>query len=166
MIDELPPSASGSEAQLVLRPRRVLTPRQFVVLFAVIALPVAVVSGYSFAMGNAFALWFALLDLAIVAVALRWVWRSGDRYERILLGESRLEVRRSPDDSAVFAAHPFWVRISTAGGREAPDHLRLRSQGIDVEIGSFLPPCERAELAERLRWVLASASGRTASTEH
>lgn len=150
----------------MLRPRRILTPRQFVVLFALIALPVSAVSGYAFALGNAFAPAFALLDLAIVAVALRWVWRSGDRYERIVVGERQLEVRRSPDDAAVFAAHPYWVRLSMDGERDALDHLRLGSQGREVEIGSFLPPGERSELAERLRWMLASAAGRTPANEH
>lgn len=166
VIDELPPSVPGSEAQLVLRPRRILTSRQFFVLFGLIALPVSAVAGYGFAMGNAFAPWFAALDLVIVAVALRWVWRSGDRYERIVVGEQRLEVRRSPDDAAVFRAHPYWVRLRTEGERSAPDHLRLGSQGREVEIGSFLPPVERSELAERLRWMLASASGRAPANEH
>lgn len=166
VIDELPPSVPGSEAQLLLRPRRILTSRQFFVLFGLISVPVAAVSGYGFALGNAYAPWFALLDLVIVAVALRGVWQSGDRYERIVVGEQRLEVRRSPDDAAVFQAHPYWVRLRTEGVRDAPDHLRLGSQGREVEIGSFLPPCERSELAERLRWMLAAASGRAPANEH
>ena len=166
VIDELPPSVPGSEAQLLLRPRRLLTSRQFFVLFGLIAVPVAAVSGYGFALGNAYAPWFALLDLVIVAVALRGVWQSGDRYERIVVGEQRLEVRRSPDDVAVLQAHPYWVRLRTEGGRDAPDHLRLGSQGREVEIGSFLPPGERSELAERLRWMLAAASGRAPANEH
>ncbi|MFN3965703.1 DUF2244 domain-containing protein [Silanimonas lenta] len=160
MIDELPPSVTGSEAQLLLRPRRILTPRQFVVLFVLIAVPVSVVAGYSFAMGNAFAPAFAVLDLAIVAVALRWVWRSGDRYERIVVGGQRLEVRRSPDDAAVFSAHPYWVRLRRASGRGGPGAICLGSQGREVEIGSFLPPDERDELLGRLRSMLAAASGR------
>jgi len=166
VIDELPPSVSGSEAQLLLRPRRILTSRQFFVLFGLISVPVAAVSGYGFALGNAFAPWFALFDLVIVAVALRGVWQSGDRYERILVGEQRLEVRRSPDDAAVFEAHPYWVRLRTEGERDALEHLRLGSQGREVEIGSFLPPGERSELAERLRWMLAAASGRAPANEH
>ena len=166
VIDELPPSVPGSEAQLLLRPRRILTSRQFFVLFGLIAVPVAAVAGYGFALGNAFAPWFALLDLVIVAVALRGVWQAGDRYERIVFGAQRLEVRRSPDDAPVFEAHPYWVRLRTEGGRDAPEHLRLGSQGREVEIGSFLPPGERSELAERLRWMLAAASGRAPANEH
>jgi len=165
VIDELPPSAFGPEAQLLLRPRRVLTQRQFYGLFVLIALPVGVVSGLSFAFGNAYAPWFAVLDLAIVAVALRWVWRSGDRYERILVGDRHLEVRRSPDDVAVFQAHPYWVRLVVAGEADAPDRVLLGSRGQEVEIGSFLPPAERSELAARLRIVLAAASGRAPVTE-
>lgn len=150
----------------MLRPRRILTTRQFFVLFVLIALPVAAVSGYSFALGNVFAPWFAVLDLAIVAVALRWVWRSGDRYERIVIGGARLEVWRSPGDTAVFEAHPYWVRLSTVGERGAPDHLRLRSQGREVEIGSFLSADERGELAVRLKMMLAAASGRAPASGH
>ena len=144
----------------MLRPRRILTQRQFFVLFVLIALPVSVVSGYSYALGNAYAPWFALLDLAIVAVALCWVWRSGDGYERILIGEGRVEVRRSPDDAAVFSAQACWVRLDTDGERDAPEHLRLGSQGREVEVGSFLPPAERGELVAWLRLMLATASGR------
>jgi uncharacterized membrane protein len=165
VIDELPPSVSGSEAQLLLRPRRILTQRQFVVLFVLIAVPVLVVSGYSFAMGNAFAPAFAVLDLAIVAVALRWVWRSGDRYERIVVDGQRLEVRRSPGDVAVFSAHPYWVRLRRAGSRSGPGPVCLGSQGREVEIGSFLPPDERDELLVRLRSMLVQASGRAPATE-
>jgi len=165
VIDELTPSAVGPEAQLLLRPRRVLTQRQFYALFALIALPVGVVSGLSFAFGNAYAPWFAVLDLAIVAVALRWVWRSGDRYERILVGDGHLEVRRSPDDAAVFEGHPYWVRLEVAGEADAPDRVLLGSRGKQVEIGSFLPPVERSELAARLRRMLASASGRAPAIE-
>ncbi len=150
----------------MLRPRRVLTSRQFFVLFVLIALPVAAVSGYSVALGNAFAPWFALLDLAIVALALRWVWRSGDRYERILVGEGRVEVRRSPGDTPVFAAHPYWVRLETGGAGEPLRAPRLASQGREVEIGSFLPPDEREQLVVRLKWMLAAASGRAPASGH
>jgi uncharacterized membrane protein len=166
VIDELPPSANGPEAQLMLRPRRILTSRQFFVLFVLIAIPVAAVSGYSLALGNAFAPWFALLDLIIVAAALRWVWRSGDRYERIVLGGQCLEVHSSPSDATVFAAHPYWVRVSAEGDTKAPDRVLLGSQGRTVEIGSFLAPDERSELVTRLRSVLAIASGRGQTNEH
>lgn len=150
----------------MLRPRRILTSRQFFVLFALIALPVAAVAGYSLALGNAFAPWFALLDLVIVAVALSWVWRSGDRYERIVLDGRCLEVHASPSDTTVFKAHPYWVRVSAEGDIKAPDRVLLGSQGRTVEIGSFLAPDERSELVARLRSVLAIASGRGQANEH
>jgi uncharacterized membrane protein len=159
VIVELPPSEGGAECQLVLRPRRILTQRQFFVLFVLIAVPVSLVAGFSFAVGNAFAPWFAVLDLAIVAMALRWVWRSGDRYERILVDARRLEVRRSPDDTPVFEAHPCWVRFGVRGDAEAPQRVLVGSAGREVEIGSFLPPDERGQLLRRLRGLVAQAPG-------
>lgn len=165
MIVELPPLEESPEVQLVLRPRRILTQRQFFVLFVLIAVPVSVVAGFSFAVGNAYAPWFAVLDLAIVAVALRWVWRSGDRYERIMVDGRRLQVRRSPDDAAVFEAHPFWVRLSVRGNAEAPDRVLIGSAGREVEVGSFLPPVERSELVRRLRGLVAQAHGSPPAAE-
>lgn len=156
---ELPPSEEVPEVQLVLRPRRILTQRQFFILFVLIAVPVSVVAGFSFAVGNAFAPWFAVLDLAIVAVALRWVWRSGDRYERIVVDGRRFEIRRSPDDARVFEAHPYWVRLSVRGNAETPERVLVGSAGREVEVGSFLPPVERSELARRLRGLVAQAQG-------
>jgi uncharacterized membrane protein len=153
-------AVSGEGLQLILRPRRALTARQFMLICAVIALLTWAVALASYSQGNVFAPLFALLDTLIVALALRWVWVLGERYELITLNEQHLQVKRSSQPQHwVFDAHPYWVRMQL---EKATQGLRviLQSQGKEIEVGSFLAPDERSDLAERLKTLLAQASHR------
>ena len=166
MIELVPSLVSGTEAQLLLRPRRALTARQFQALFAILAGATWAVTIYSFfAMGNVFAPPFAVLDTAFVAVSLRWVWRDGERFERIALSDRMLEVRRSAQAAPAFRAHPYWVRLWV---QEDAGEARvwLGSQGKQVEVGAFLSEVERLDLAERLKALLASAVSQRRDTDN
>lgn len=160
MIELVASVPSGHGAQWVLRPRRALSARQFAGLFAALSLATFAVAGYAFSQGNVFAPAFALLDAAFIAVVLRWVWRQGERFEVIALDAARLEVRRSGQAAPAFVAHPYWVRLTLDGG-EGRERVLLGSMGRQVEVGAFLPPEERRDLATRLRRLLASAAGRS-----
>ena len=159
MIELVASVPTGPGAQLVLRPRRALSAGQFRNLFLVLSLAAFGVALYAFSQGNVFAPAFALLDAAFIALVLRWVWRQGDRVEVIALDERRLEVRRSGVAEPAFAAHPFWVRVVVESG-EGRERVLLGSMGRQVEVGAFLPPEERQDLAARLKELLAAASGR------
>jgi uncharacterized membrane protein len=150
---------SDPELQLLLRPRRALTASQFRGLFAVLVLAISLVAAASYSQGNVFAPLFALLDIAIVAWGLGWAWRAGERFEAIALDRQRLEVRCSGQSAPVFSAHPYWVRLSLAG-QGGTVQVRLGSHGRSVEVGAFLVEAERRDLAQRLKELLAAASGR------
>jgi uncharacterized membrane protein len=151
---------SGEGTQLILRPRRALTARQFVIVCAVIAAATWAVALFSYWQGNVFAPLFALLDTLIVAMALRWVWVLGERYELIALNEQHLQVRRSSQpQSWAFDAHPYWVKMQLEKASQG-QRVVLTSQGKEIEVGSFLAPDERSELAERLKTLLAQAAKR------
>jgi uncharacterized membrane protein len=151
--------AGGPQAQLLLRPRRALSVRQFRALFALLAGAIWAVATYSFiAMGNVFAPPFALLDTLFVALSLRCVWRDGERFERIACDERRLEVRRSAQAAPAFQAHPYWVRL-TVRRQAGTARVWLGSQGKQIEVGAFLSEVERLDLAERLKALLAGAAG-------
>ena len=139
----------------LLRPRRALTSRQFVTLFLVLAGVVSGVAGYSFALGNAFAPLFAAVDLAIVALVLRLVWRRGERQEWLWCSEDRLELADAPGAPPRFAEHPAWVRLVLDDPAE-PRHLWLCCRGRRVEVGGFLVPDERRALAGALRQTLVA----------
>lgn len=155
MIELVSSPVCGTETQLLLRPRRALTARQFQVLFAILAGATWAVTIYGyFAMGNVFAPPFAVLDTLFVALSLRCVWRDGERFERIALSEGKLEVHRSAAPAATFEAHPYWVRLSVRQERGSP-RVWLGSQGKRVEVGAFLSEVERLDLADRLKALLA-----------
>lgn len=156
MIEVVPSSWDGHGAQLRLRPPRALTRRQFVMLFVALSGAMWIVAMLGWWGGNAFAPAFALLHSAILATALRVLWRSGDRREDISIGPDAVEVTTSVS-GAVFRAHPYWVRLCIERDGE---RISLASSGRQVQVGNFLGPAERRELADRLQDLLAAASGR------
>ena len=169
---ELHPAVPGSpRTRLVLRPPRALSGRQVGALFAVLTGTMWAVALLSAVQGNVFAPPFALLDSLIVACALRWMWRLGERREQIDVDRTAVCVRRlggvqagvaKVGGVAVFEAHPCWVRLSVGQTGREP-HVVLDSRGLQVEVGGFLAPDERRVLAERLQDALLAASGRAAA---
>lgn len=159
MIEVVPSFPGGHGSRLSLRPRRALTATQFRALFIALAGAMWLVAGLGWLAGNVFAPGFALLHSAIVAAALRWSWQGGERGECILIDADSVEVIRTGGrrvgQESVFRAHPCWVRllIEDEGGR-----IVLASSGKRVEVGDFLGPAERRELAGQLQDLLAAAS--------
>lgn len=151
--------SENSRCALVLRPRRAMTKTQFVGLFAVIATATWAVAIVSYGMGNVFAPAFALLDCIFVAMALRWVWLESNRVETIELDAEHCTVTRSGREELAFDAHPYWVRMLLEKAQEAP-RIVLASKGKSCEVGSFLAPDERLDLAAKLKVLLAQAAHR------
>jgi len=154
MIEMVSP-ALGRGAQLRLRPPRALTARQFVALFVALAAAMWLVALLGWWGGNVFAPAFAVLDSLLVAGALRWLWRLGERREIIEIGPEAVEVWRSAQPAPAFRAHPYWVRLDVEGDGE---RISLASSGMRCEVGAFLGPDERRQLAARLRLLLAEAA--------
>ena len=151
---EMVSSGPGTGTRLRLRPPRALTARQFVALFATLAAAMWLVALLGWWAGNVFAPAFALLDSVMVAAALRWLWRLGERREVISIGPEAVEVWRSAQPAPVFRAHPVWVRLEVADGDGS---IELASSGVRCEVGAFLGPSERLQLAQRLRAVLEAS---------
>lgn len=151
--------SENSRCALVLRPRRAMTKTQFIGLFAVIATATWLVAILSYGMGNVFAPAFALLDCTLVAMALRWVWLESNRVETIELDAEHCTVSRSGREELAFDAHPYWVRMQLEKAQEAP-RIVLASKGKSCEVGSFLAPDERLDLAAKLKVLLAQAAHR------
>jgi uncharacterized membrane protein len=156
MIEVLPVSVDGSGTQLRLRPPRAMTARQFVMLFAALTGVMWLVAGLGWWTGNVFAPVFALLHSSLVAWALRELWRGGEREEAIRVEAAMVEVFQPPGSPPTFRAHPHWVRLQVEGD----ERLVLVSSGKQIEIGSFLGPAERSELATTLKGLLVAVDGR------
>jgi len=151
--------SENSRCALVLRPRRALTKHQFIGLFGLIAIATWLVALASFGVGNVFAPAFALLDCFFVAATLRWVWLQSNRFETIELDAEHCTVLQSGREELAFDAHPYWVRMQLEKAQEAP-RIVLASKGKSCEVGSFLAPYERVDLAAKLKVLLAQAAHR------
>ena len=155
---EMVSSDPGSGTQLRLRPPRAMTARQFLALFTTLAAAMWLVALLGWWGGNVFAPAFALLHSVMVATALRWLWRLGERREVISIGPEAVEVWRSAEPAPAFRAHPVWVRLDVEGDGE---RIELASSGVRCEVGTFLGPSERRQLVQRLRALLAASQSRT-----
>ena len=131
-----------------------MTARQFFALFGSLAAAMWLVALLGWWGGNVFAPAFALLHSAMVAAALRWSWRLGERREIISVGPEAVEVWRSAQPAPAFRAHPAWVRLDVSGDGE---RIELASSGVRCEVGAFLGPGERRQLAQRLRALLEAS---------
>lgn len=162
MIEVMASTPDGHGAQLRLRPPRALTARQFIALFGVLSGTMWMVAGMAWLTGNVFGPVFALVHSALLGSALRWLWLQGERDEVIVVGPEVVEVTRSTQPGPLFRAHPYWVRLRISG---AGEHVAIASSGKRIEVGAFLGPAERQELARRLQDLLAAANGRSDGTQ-
>ncbi|MEM7270657.1 MAG: DUF2244 domain-containing protein [Pseudomonadota bacterium] len=101
---------------------------------------------------------FALAPYAIFALILLWLFLKLSYFT----GRTTEELRLWPDVIAVerrepwgkirrWSANPYWVDIDLADTRQVPSYLTLRGSGRRIELGAFLTPAERVELAGELR---------------
>ncbi len=146
----------ASRVEVLLSPNRSLSWVGLSRFFALMALVSLAVSGYSAWQGNVFAPFFAVLEMAVLALCLWLVWVSGNRRELISVAPEAVEVRWLPPRRPA-RFHPCWTRMALEGhhGRE---RVWIGSHGQRVELGSFLPEAERAQLARRLRELLEQAA--------
>ena len=114
---------------------------------------------YSFAGTAAF--WFVgayvLLDQLLLFGLINQTYYSGRVRETVELWPDRLRIERTEPngDSKSWEANPHWVRIELHQTRQAADYLVLSSAGRNVELGAFLTPSERRDLAAELRTAIA-----------
>ncbi len=155
-------SSAPEETRLHLWPYRSL-PRRGMVWFiggtaALVALPLLAVVGSP-------VLW-GLLPFLIAAIAGIWwalerSFRDAEIVEDLTLTPDQITlIRHGPRGMrADWQANPHWVKMSLhATGGPVPDYLTLTGNGREVELGAFLTPEERrdlaADLSDRLRWNL------------
>lgn len=139
---------------VTLWPHRSLSRRGFRWLMALsaaaFALPLLALSATPAALALApyagaalFALW-AFMKLS---------YRSGRVTEELRLWPDAIAVERREPWGRVrrWWANPYWVDVDLTKTRAAENYLTLRGGGRRIELGAFLTPEERAELAAELR---------------
>lgn len=155
--DSAPAGRDEPVFDAVLYPHRSLSPTGFLILMLAIA-------GCSTAIGILFWIagaWpvvgFLGLDVLLIYVAFRLSYRDARRYETLKLTASALSVERFVRGRRVLAEdlQPYWLNVLVEEERSGQNRLILRSHGRSLEVGAFLSPPEKSELADSLRAALA-----------
>jgi uncharacterized membrane protein len=137
----------------VLHPHTSLGPRAFLLLMAVLGF-ISFIAGISFVMIGAWPVFgFIGLDIALVYMAFRINYTGARRYETLKLTESTLTVEQfSPHGKCQsWQFQPYWLQVDMEDPPQPDSPLTLRSHGEALEIGSFLTPGEKQNLAITLR---------------
>ena len=92
------------------------------------------------------------VDILLVYIAFRRIYRSGEKYETLHLSRTLLQVEQisSKGNRVAKCFNPYWVIIEFHQGSRARDSLCLRSHGESLEIASFLSADRKKELANQL----------------
>lgn len=101
------------------------------------------------------------LDMIALFVAFRVNYRRARAREYVHLTERLLTIDRVDlkGRGSRIELQPYWVRLVVEGDEDSPRHLRLRSHGRSIEVGSFLHPEVRARFAEELGAALRRLRG-------
>lgn len=155
------PDAAGAAPvyfDATLTPHRSLGPRGFLILMSAIAV-------VGFGVGTAFALigaWpvlgFAGLEVLLVYLAFKLNYRAAGAHERVILTDKGLELIRVDWRGRARAVRlePSWASVDLTQPVAQDTPLLVRARGRTLEIGRFLTPPERVEVARALRAALDS----------
>jgi uncharacterized membrane protein len=163
MIRETSTETDGEEDRepirfdAILHPHASLTPRGFFLLMTAVGM-VSFCAGTAFVLIGAWPVFgFFGLDALLVYAAFKLNYRDARRYETVRLTESALMVERvAPSGRRErWNFQPYWLQVEIDDSETPRRALTLRSHGRMVEIGSFLSPEEKIDLANALRAELA-----------
>ncbi len=146
---------------LKIWPHRSLSPAGFRWLMIATTLGVAIPL---FALFGTSAFWvvgaFILADLLLLYGLMKLSYRDAKVLETVELWPDRLRITRTEPSGElkVFEANPHWVRVELHSTRAVEGYLVVSASGRDVELGAFLTPQERRELAATLRQGLNDAA--------
>jgi uncharacterized membrane protein len=102
---------------------------------------------------------FLIGALALVWLMIRMNQRARRMSEALRLWPDLIAVERRDPGGRVrrWAANPYWVAVDLRDTPKVEKYLTLRGGGRTIELGAFLTPEERLELADGLRAALRKA---------
>lgn len=124
-------------------------------------------AGLAAVRGVVLAPFFAVLELAVVAWCVAWVWRTSARGQVVTIAPDGVEVTATAGAPAAHY-HPYWMKVRLEPGRWPgwPSRLLVGSHGRETEVGAFLNDAARRELAQRLMQLLRDVQSRGSEPGH
>lgn len=100
---------------------------------------------------------FFLLVLWALWAAVQRSYRDGTVLEVLTLRPRVMRLERHDPGGAIqsWEAHPHWVQIEVHRQHRVPGYVTLRGGPREVELGAFLTPDERRDMAEDLAFRLS-----------
>lgn len=166
MFDPSPavaPGAARSEAppllDVVVYPHRSLGPAGFLMLMGALC-ACSFVVGLAFFLSGAWpVVGFLGIDVLVVYVAFRLNYRAARAYETVRLTPAELAITQvdARGHGRRITFRPYWLAVDMDDPPRRDSRLTLRSHGRHLEIGRFLTPQEKLDLARTLRHALDAA---------
>lgn len=155
---------ASAELDLVLWPNPSLSRRGWGVIFAVAALFSLIPAVTFISMGAWPVIGYFGADFLALLWAFRIVERRNQRYEQVRLDREGLTVtaRRANGRVDQLTLEPSWVQVELQELPYENNRLWLLTHGRRVEIGPFLVPDERKQVAGVLRRALIDRKNRVA----
>ena len=148
-------------ASLVIRPNRSLPVAGMVALFVGLS-ALALVIGVGFALAGAWVvLAFAVLEIVIVAMLCRWLYRHTDDCELVVIEPERVRViKRRGNDVSQHEFERYWTqaRVDRASVGASEQRLQIGSHGRFVSLADDVNEADRLLVARELRSLLRSSA--------
>ncbi|HEY8099526.1 MAG TPA: DUF2244 domain-containing protein [Burkholderiaceae bacterium] len=127
-----------------------LSPRQAALAFSAPCILAFVVAGIFTLHGAWYVLAYAILEVAIVAVAFIQYARHATDHEHIVLMDGCLLIERVEAEQVQrIQLDPYWTRITLPS--RAEDLIKLEAKGVRIEVGRFVTKSKRRRVAKELR---------------
>jgi len=155
---------ASADLDLMMWPNRSLSRKGWAVIFGVAGL-FSLIPGMTFlAMGAWPVLGFFGLDFLGLFWAFKIVERRNQRFEQVKLDQNGLLVRAKRANGQIdqLVLEPTWVQVELQDLPYENNRLWLLTHGKRVELGPFLTPDERQELAGLIRRALIDRKNRVA----
>ncbi|TVS13149.1 MAG: DUF2244 domain-containing protein [Wenzhouxiangella sp.] len=151
MVELQPVKGSSNSVVIEARSNLSMTLDRLMAVFAGLCAITLLIVAWPVIMGLWPVLLVALIHLAIVGWCFRLAWRGNWARERIEIDDDRVVVEHFRAGQQARSEWPVaWARVQTEQGRFRDLHVFVSSQGRRQEVGGFLPPRERADLARLL----------------
>jgi len=154
-----PETTAAPLLDVVVYPHRSLRPTGFLVLMGVLCACSFAVGLVLFLSGAWPVIGFLGVDVLVVYIAFRMNYRAARAYETVRLTPAALEITQvdARGRGRRLTFQPYWLAVDIDDPPRRDSRLTLRSHGRRLEIGRFLTPQEKLELAQALRRALDEA---------
>jgi len=145
----------------VLHPHASLGPHSFLALMAAVS-AISFTAGVAFMLIGAWPIFaFFGLDVLLVYLAFRVSYHRARMYETVRLTANELAVEKVDPNGRKqrWEFQPYWLRVGVQNSSRHGAMLTLSSHGRTLEIGAFLTPEEKHDVAQALEVELRRLRG-------